>query len=272
MVPYCLLHWKRCVLTSFNGRQRLGKRLFNSVKQGNEQVARSSKVQCSNALHHEKSYQADQGSLVLHGNWSKETRATVLQDMLVFNDFITESEEECIMGEIGPYLKRMRYEFDHWDDAIHGFRETERPQWNPENARVLDRVRRLAFPVGTAQLRHVHVLDLAGDGVIKPHVDSRRFCGSVIAGLSLLSDAVMRLVSCAEPERRLDALLGRRSLYVMRNSARYDYTHEILSASLSTFAERRVPRGRRVSVICRNEPTAADDDGDGPAPGGPAAS
>ena len=58
--------------------------------------------------------------------------------------------------------------------AIHGFRETERLQWRPENERVLRRVRRLALPPGTPPLRHVHVLDLAADGVIKPHVDSRR--------------------------------------------------------------------------------------------------
>jgi len=138
--------------------------------------------------------------------------------------------------------------------AIHGFRETERLQWRPENELVLSRVRQLAFPDGT--LRHVHVLDLAPDGVIKPHVDSVRFCGSTIAGLSLLSDAVMRLVSSAEPERSLDALLPRRSLYVMRHSARFHYTHEVLTGRESAFGGRLVPRQRRVSVICRNQPPA----------------
>ena len=32
-------------------------------------------------------------------------------------------------------------------------------------------------------LPYVHVLDLAGDGHIKPHVDSARFCGDTVAVL-----------------------------------------------------------------------------------------
>ncbi|XP_043236056.1 alpha-ketoglutarate-dependent dioxygenase alkB homolog 7, mitochondrial-like [Amphibalanus amphitrite] len=202
----------------------------------------------------------DHSCIKLTGNWEHECKTAVLSNMLVFRNFISEAEEEGIMAEIGPYLRRMRYEFDHWDDAIHGFRETERLHWRPQNERVLERVRHLAMPPGTPPLKHVHVLDLAADGVIKPHVDSTRFCGSVIAGVSLLSDAVMRLVSCAEPTRRLDALLPRRSLYIMRHTARYDYTHEVLSEAESRFAGQLVPRSRRISIICRNEPapTAAD--------------
>lgn len=129
---------------------------------------------------------------------------------------------------------------------------------------------------------HIHILDLAENGVIKPHVDSSRvslyeeffglqfylstttilrnishsrslfrlkfdyffhvkYCGSTIAGLSLLSDSVMRLVRTDETkylqtkdgtnadEYRTspkpldtknafyaDVLLKQRSLYIMR--------------------------------------------------------
>jgi hypothetical protein len=58
--------------------------------------------------------------------------------------------------------------------AIHGYRETERLHWNSQNAGILQRVRDVAFPPGTPQLSLVHVLDLAEDGVIKPHIDSVR--------------------------------------------------------------------------------------------------
>lgn len=37
--------------------------------------------------------------------------------MLVYEDFLTESEEKTLLDEIEPYLKRLRYEFDHWDDV-----------------------------------------------------------------------------------------------------------------------------------------------------------
>lgn len=40
----------------------------------------------------------------------------------------------------------------------------------------------------------------------------------------------------------------------MKDSARFDYTHEILSNDNSVFKDQKVFKDRRISVICRNEP------------------
>ncbi|XP_049665598.1 alpha-ketoglutarate-dependent dioxygenase alkB homolog 7, mitochondrial [Accipiter gentilis] len=80
------------------------------------------------------------------------------------------------------------------------------------------------------------------------------FCGCTIAGVSLLSPSVMRLVSCRAPGQWLELLLEPGSLYVLRGAARYDFTHEILRDEESFFGGRRVPRGRRLALICRNAP------------------
>ncbi|KAJ8363024.1 hypothetical protein SKAU_G00118550 [Synaphobranchus kaupii] len=172
----------------------------------------------------------------------------------VREDFICEDEERALLKELEPGLKKKRYEFDHWDDAIHGYRETERVQWNAVCEVVLGRVRSVAFPKGSPQLGPVHVLDLDKAGYIKPHIDSIKFCGSTIAGLSLLSDSVMRLVREDNSAEWLDLLLPRRSLYILRDQARFSFTHEILKDEESFFSGRRVPRHRRISVICRNLP------------------
>lgn len=121
-------------------------------------------------------------------------------------------------------------------------------------------------------LPYTHVLDLAPDGVIKPHVDSVRYCGTTISGVSLLSDSVMKLVqSTTDPFTATDAyrtqpttdtsnlyackiLLRQYSLYIMSNSARYNFTHEILSNNESFFKGQKIEKGRRISIICRNEP------------------
>ena len=59
--------------------------------------------------------------------------------------------------------------------AIVGFRETERKTWNPVNSETIKRLRETAFdPKGSRHLPYVHVLDLAEDGHIKPHIDSAR--------------------------------------------------------------------------------------------------
>ncbi|KAM3863850.1 alpha-ketoglutarate-dependent dioxygenase alkB homolog 7, mitochondrial [Diretmus argenteus] len=169
-------------------------------------------------------------------------------------EFISEEEECALMQELEPGLRKKRYEFDHWDDAIHGYRETERVSWGATCESILSRVRSVAFPEGSPLLGPVHILDLDKAGHIKPHIDSVKFCGCTIAGLSLLSDSVMRLVKEGATNEWLDLLLPRRSLYIMRNQARYDFTHEILKDEESVFHGRRVPRQRRVSVICRNLP------------------
>ncbi|KOB72653.1 Alkylated DNA repair protein alkB-like protein 7 [Operophtera brumata] len=202
-----------------------------------------------------------------------ELRAAVLRDMQVLPEFVSEAEEASLMAELEPYLKRMRYEFDHWDNAIQGYRETERAVWNAPNERVLQRVRDAAFRrADTPPLPHTHVLDLAPAGHIKPHVDATRgnvhfrdnftlnalscvqFCGALIAGLSLGSCAVMRLQHAEHAHRALDALLARRSLYIMRDVARYSFSHAVLGAEHSAWRGERVPRRRRVALICRSQP------------------
>ncbi|XP_053707928.1 alpha-ketoglutarate-dependent dioxygenase alkB homolog 7, mitochondrial [Synchiropus splendidus] len=169
--------------------------------------------------------------------------------------FITQEEEEAFLRELHPGLRKKRYEFDHWDNAIHGFRETERLTWSPPCQEVLNRVRSVAFPQGGPLLGPVHVLDLDKAGYIKPHVDSIKFCGSTIAGLSLLSDSVMRLVKEDAAQEWLDLLLQRRSLYILRDEARYRFTHEVLRDEESLFKGEKVPRQRRIAVICRNLPS-----------------
>ncbi|XDV13015.1 hypothetical protein PO909_001529 [Leuciscus waleckii] len=185
---------------------------------------------------------------------SQEILSAVRGQVEVRQNFISEEEENAIFKEVEPGLRKKRYEFDHWDDAIHGYRETERLQWGVKCESILRRVRVVAFPEGSPLLGPIHVLDLDKEGYIKPHIDSVKFCGSTIAGLSLLSDSIMRLVPENNSTDWVDLLLSRRSLYILRDDARFKFTHEILKDQDSFFSGHRIPRHRRISVICRNLP------------------
>ncbi|XP_065213644.1 alpha-ketoglutarate-dependent dioxygenase alkB homolog 7, mitochondrial [Planococcus citri] len=176
-----------------------------------------------------------------------------LRDMTIVPDFISETEENALFDEAQTDLRSKRYEYDHWDDAIIGFRELERLQWNTENQKIIERVRKFAFPPSCGLIHHVHVLDLHESGYIKPHVDSVKFCGNTIAGISLLSDSIMRLIMEENKSIKLDVLLPRRSLYIMRDDVRFKFTHEILKKDESVFKGMKIDRGRRISIICRNE-------------------
>ncbi|ELU16415.1 hypothetical protein CAPTEDRAFT_163497 [Capitella teleta] len=184
----------------------------------------------------------------------RATEEDIRGSFFVYKDFISEEEEQSLFDEVEPYLKRLHYEQDHWDDAIHGYRETERQQWTKKNRGIIQRVRDLAFPPGVPQLSYVHVLDLQKTGCVKAHIDSIKFCGSTIAGLSLLSNSVMRLVHDKTKSRVADIYAERRALYIMTGSSRYDYTHEILGESESFFEGKAVERDRRISIVCRNKP------------------
>ncbi|XP_006170317.1 alpha-ketoglutarate-dependent dioxygenase alkB homolog 7, mitochondrial isoform X2 [Tupaia chinensis] len=182
-----------------------------------------------------------------------------LQDAAVVRPgFLSAAEEATLRSELEPELRRRRYEYDHWDAAIHGFRETEKSRWSEASRAILQRVKEAAFGPGQTLLSRVHVLDLEPRGYIKPHVDSVKFCGGTIAGLSLLSPSVMRLVDTQEPSEWLELLLDPGSLYILRGPARYEFSHEILRDEESYFGEQRVPRGRRISVICRALPDSGE--------------
>ena len=86
----------------------------------------------------------------------------------------------------------MPYNFDHWDRAIRDYREIERSEWSPEAEIIINRIRSQAFRPDDQLLSQTHVLDIAKTGYIMPHVDSVKFVGRALAGLSLISDSVIR--------------------------------------------------------------------------------
>lgn len=158
--------------------------------------------------------------------------------------------------------------------SFPGFRETERKQWYPQNKEIINKIISRAFPNSSQTLPHIHVLDLEATGHIKPHVDSVRYCGTTISGISLLSDSVMKLVQTTEDHSAssdyrnqskpteeelknlysVKILLKRFSLYIMSHSARYNFTHEILKNEESFIKGEQILKNRRISIICRNEP------------------
>jgi len=193
--------------------------------------------------------------------WNPEIVKNLQDSFKIIPDFISEEEEMALLKEVEPHLIRLVYEKNHWDEAIIDFRETERKNWNKVNSEVIQRLRQNGFKADVKHLPHVHVLDLAEDGHIKPHIDSPRYCGDTVAVLSLLSDCILKLVNAQMKDYSVKYLVPRRSLYVMSGPSRYDYTHEILANDISltnvfpsTINETKVRKSRRISVVCRNDP------------------
>uniref|UniRef100_A0A0N5A2B4 2OG-FeII_Oxy_2 domain-containing protein n=1 Tax=Parastrongyloides trichosuri TaxID=131310 RepID=A0A0N5A2B4_PARTI len=185
--------------------------------------------------------------------WPQKFIDDIMTNCFVSPDFITEKEEEDLMKEITPHMKRLKYERHHWDDAIYLFREREQRNWNEDNSKIIQRIIDNSIPKESKHLSYIHILDLHKDGYIRPHIDSVRYCGNIVTGVSLLSDSVMRLVN-EDKTLIFDLFLQRRSLYKLSGAGRYNFTHEILPKDKSRFRGHHIFRDRRISVICRDLP------------------
>ena len=110
-----------------------------------------------------------------------------------------------------------------------------------------------------------------------PHIDSVKFSGDIIAGLSLKSSRILRLRKAKDSElptdldRKLFSINGKedgktwqqcyelflppRSLYILQGAMRYKYTHEILGkcqipALIAVEKARQIDR--RLSLMFRD--------------------
>ncbi|EEY68255.1 uncharacterized protein PITG_04676 [Phytophthora infestans T30-4] len=174
-------------------------------------------------------------------------------DLQIMLDVITEDEEKVLADECSRILKRRRYEEDHWDNVIIKFKEMERSRWSTETQRILQKVREVAIlPKELTYFPAVHVIELAEDGYIKPHVDSIKFSGRVVAGINLLSPSIMSFKE-EHGDSIIDGYLQRRSMYMMTGRVRYHYTHEILPGAQTFRGELPVNRTHRISVMLRDE-------------------
>ncbi|KAI1720122.1 hypothetical protein DdX_05495 [Ditylenchus destructor] len=212
--------------------------------------------------------------------WPKNIYEGIKAGCSVMPNFITEAEEQQLLNEIEPYLKRLKYEESHWDDAIRIYRERKLSKWSPKNEAIIKRLLN-TFPSDNPASSSVHILDLHKDGAILPHVDSVKYCGEIVSGLSLLSDCVMRLRHVEKKDELfVDLHLPRLSLYKLRNLGkflltfpphisvetstneklngvgRYEFMHEVLheDESYHGMDKGRIVKDRRISLICRDEP------------------
>ncbi|KAJ6608590.1 hypothetical protein B0H10DRAFT_519164 [Mycena sp. CBHHK59/15] len=92
-----------------------------------------------------------------------------------------------------------------------------------------------------------HLLHLAADGEIHPHVDSITASGSWILAVSLGAERLLRLQGPKESSDFFEVLLPSGSVYIQRDSLRFEYKHSI--PRMGTFEGREITGGQRVSIM-----------------------
>lgn len=232
--------------------------------------------------------------------------------VVVYPLFLTEVEGKAMTEEAGRRFRRRRFENGHWDAVIKQYREVELPTpddqfprqidvdqddtgvYVPPYVKVIEKTRRhlenhqlndQSSSTNSIRWLPCHAIDLSANGELTAHVDSIKFSGGIVAGISLLSDSIMRLKPSAEEWESnekvddsngyVDLFLPRLSLYILSGMSRYSYTHELLPSNATyEFMEMGctdlnavdkyylcedkcidVIRGRRLSIIFRDSKT-----------------
>lgn len=52
-----------------------------------------------------------------HSNYDNQLKILFLKNFFIYPKFIDEHEELGLIDEITPKMRRMRYEYDHWDNV-----------------------------------------------------------------------------------------------------------------------------------------------------------
>ena len=194
-------------------------------------------------------------------------------------NFITEQEENILIKHLDPLLSKRRYQGTHWDDVIQSYKEIilDNDLLNDHKIFSLINQRMIDFIItnklsNNNKFQFPHVVDLSSEGHIGAHVDSIKFSGSIVAGLSLNSSRILRLEHDNNYGNDDDndsysifageVILEPRSLYILSGPLRYNFSHQILGKkspkNLPTLINSNNCNydsnfDRRISVVIRDE-------------------
>jgi len=173
-----------------------------------------------------------------------------LNDITIIPNFLSPEEEKVLLDQSSALLSGRRFQKQHWDNVITGYREVERHEslWNPSCHLLFSRVKSL-LP-NNSFLDYVHVLELNKEGEIFPHVDNTEAFGSIICTVCLESDCVMTFEHTSQ-NNLIHVYLPRYSLYIIDGHARYSYKHSILNGDYE-FEGKKIIKEKRISVIFRS--------------------
>lgn len=172
-------------------------------------------------------------------------------------NFISPAEEVRLARWAMQQLGTSTWRPGHFDGVIRHYREVSRPmaQVPGEVAEPVSRAMGM-FPVDASLQSELHILDLAAHGEIGAHVDSVKFLGHQLAGICLLSDAIMELKPATDEQMAsshtatrgtgssdssqdtavaqaatVQLWLPRRAAYSLSGDARYQWSHAVLGGT-----------------------------------------
>lgn len=194
----------------------------------------------------------------------------------LIQNFITKEEEIDLIKHLDPLLSKRRYQGTHWDDVIQWYKEiildndllsgNNKNMFSLINERMKDYIIENKLSKNN-KFQFPHVVDLSSKGHIGAHIDSIKFSGGIVAGLSLNSSRILRLEqenAYEENEENgvsklvAETIVEPRSLYILSGPLRFDFSHQILGENspnnLPSIINNKCDNfDRRISIVIRDD-------------------
>lgn len=158
---------------------------------------------------------------------SSRTLDAIANCFVLYENYLDRHEHEQLILEAHQSLRKASWSAGHFDSVIVNYREmtiSRLESYLTMHRVYTQRITPEFFLNKNVQLPHV--LELAPDGYILPHLDS--YCGDEIVGLSLVSPRTIRFRHKKDYDDHFDVILPPASLYCHRGQLRWDFEHEVL--------------------------------------------
>ncbi|XWV24737.1 putative Fe2OG oxygenase family oxidoreductase [Tupanvirus deep ocean] len=185
----------------------------------------------------------------------KIKEALNLNGFSIIQDYLTEDEELSLANKINKqkwvvdYQRRLQY-YNYRNELFEPYDLIPIPDKIPI---FLEKIIDKMMTDGIIQERPDQIIIneyKPGEG-LKPHFDRKDYYKNVIVGISLLSGTVMEFIKQNPPEKK-KIYVPRRSLYIIKDDARYLWKHAIPPRKKDIVDDVEIPRETRISITFRN--------------------
>ncbi|KAI6043134.1 hypothetical protein EDC04DRAFT_2866489 [Pisolithus marmoratus] len=154
-------------------------------------------------------------------------------------------------SEADVFLPERLYTFQkgHYDNVIRDYREMHLSSWGELQTLDLSRILNRLHTLYPSENTQTHILHLASEGEILPHIDNVLSSGTWILAVSLGAARVLHMEEAnTHAPRKFDVLLTSGSVYLQRDDVRYHWKHSLIRPHESMASA----HGQRVSIVVRD--------------------
>jgi alkylated DNA repair dioxygenase AlkB len=170
----------------------------------------------------------------------------------LINDYLTEAEEKKLIDQINDqewvvdYQRRLQY-YNYRNELFEPYDLIPIPYKIPDFLeKIIDKM--ITDNIVTERPDQIIINEYKPGEGLRPHFDRKDYYKNVIVGISLASGTMMEFYRMPEKKK---IYIPRRSLYIIKDDARYLWKHGIPPRKKDEVDGKEIPRQTRISITFR---------------------